>query len=924
MKQFILLIVVFSVCIVPLAYAHPFTLDSQPAPSSNVSVNTNQVIVHFSEPVEIEFSEIKVLDSNGEEIDNKDTKYYQGEDSLIVTTPPLQDGVYTVTTKVLSKIDGHLVPNAFSFAVGNAIVEKTDQESKPITDIIFLPEAGARFPGLVGETIVLGAVFASLVIWKTQNKQIIKKEFEVIEKIYKSKFMRITGIGLITVFVSNILILAVQAIRLETSVIQVLQTTFGVTWEFRMIVTIILLGLWFVMEKSRNLDIKKQVIFLIISLVLIGTSSLIGHGAASGKWEAIVLDYVHNFVASVWIGGIIFFVYALLPTFSVLDSDKKEKMSLLMIPRFSIAFVIALGVVIISGPTLMWFLEGNVSLIVESIYGKLIFAKIGIAVIMVAIGGYFQYNIQNNAESGLKSGKISVHKKLSRSLKYDVVLGIILLGVVALLTNGTLPAGEIPSVEAQHTVYGFSTTKYSENLEFGVEITPFGTGTNNILVNIREQNNDGLSDINELKVKISNPQRNIAPVEVQMEKFSKDKQMNTYKGEMTIGFSGKWLIEIEAQRKNNANESVMIDVLVKPKLSNLNSQIIEYPFPEDAKPLYPISDGKGNIWISDPLASRIWRFNIESEEFKSFKLDGKATQALALDHQGKIWYTDIPEKGFGYLEPETGSFKKISLPKIKPYNYDSIPIAIIADYQDNIWISVLTKNVILKYDQNLETFEEFEIPTPSGGPFALQVDSSGDIWFTETSAGKIGFINPQTKEIKEFMPEKKLESPESLLFDKSGNLWIAEHTATNIVKFNTVLETFERIPVIDPQSLPFGMAFDRYDNIWIAQHQIDKIAAFDPDNNQIIEIPIPTQTSWVQFMTSDEKNNIWFAEPEGNKLGTIKITEIPTTLTPNVIQFQLKYVEIAAPLIAMGIIATSLFFVKNINDKRRLNEIINT
>jgi copper transport protein len=36
----------------------------------------------------------------------------------------------------------------------------------------------------------------------------------------------------------------------------------------------------------------------------------------------------------------------------------------------------------------------------------------------------------------------------------------------------------------------------------------------------------------------------------------------------------------------------------------------------------------------------------------------------------------------------------------------------------------------------------------------------------------------------------------------------------------------------------------------------------------------------------------------------------------------LKYTEIASPLIAMGIIATSLFFVKNLKDKRRLNGLI--
>ena len=41
-------------------------------------------------------------------------------------------------------------------------------------------------------------------------------------------------------------------------------------------------------------------------------------------------------------------------------------------------------------------------------------------------------------------------------------------------------------------------------------------------------------------------------------------------------------------------------------------------------------------------------------------------------------------------------------------------------------------------------------------------------------------------------------------------------------------------------------------------------------------------------------------------------------------KFELKYTELASPLIAMGIVATSLFFVKSVKDKRRLNSLINS
>ena len=63
-------------------------------------------------------------------------------------------------------------------------------------------------------------------------------------------------------------------------------------------------------------------------------------------------------------------------------------MSLVLIPRFSIAFIIAVGIVIITGPTLMWFLESDVGVITESVYGQLIILKIAIAAAMVGLEGF--------------------------------------------------------------------------------------------------------------------------------------------------------------------------------------------------------------------------------------------------------------------------------------------------------------------------------------------------------------------------------------------------------------------------------------------------------------------------------------------------------------------------------------------------------
>ena len=42
----------------------------------------------------------------------------------------------------------------------------------------------------------------------------------------------------------------------------------------------------------------------------------------------------------------------------------------------------------------MWFLESDVGLITESVFGQLIILKIAIATIIVVFGGFLQFNIQ--------------------------------------------------------------------------------------------------------------------------------------------------------------------------------------------------------------------------------------------------------------------------------------------------------------------------------------------------------------------------------------------------------------------------------------------------------------------------------------------------------------------------------------------------
>ena len=930
MKKILLIPVILFFIGFPLANAHPFLLDSDPAQGQSVPAGTTQIFTFYSEAVEIDFSSLKIYDANGNQIDNQDTAYNNEESSLVVTTPPLEDGVYTIASKVLSKVDGHLVHAAIIFGVGDVQIDSALLESQEQSETTFIPESVARFPGLVGQTIVLGGVIASIAIWSTRQTR-FGDQIGLIQDSFKTRFSKIIGFGVIAVFASNFIMLGVQTWRLEVSPFDVIETTFGTTWLTRMILTIILIGIWFWIERKNKISIKTQIPMLVTALVLIATTTMMGHGASTEMAPPIILDYVHNLLSSIWIGGVIFFGFIVLPSITKLDYDVRDKITASLIPRFSAMIIIALGILIITGPTLLWFLDSNVGSLTESTYGKLILAKIAIASAMIAFGGFYQIKFVKQAKNNLKSS--GVYKKLQRPLRMEAGLGVALLAVVALLVNSSLPAGEIQSADALQSNYGFDGTLFSENARFDVNVVPVGIGPNKISVIVSSFDDKPLSDISGLKVKVSNPQKNISPIasEVTETMTGGDQPITKFTAETSFGFGGVWQIELEAQRTENANESVLFDVLVKPSIDDIRTDVIEYNLPaDDSAPLYPVYDGK-NIWISDAQKPRLWKFSIDDEQFTPYTFDGLTTIFMDIDNDGKIWFTDTPNSKIGNFDPKTEQFEIIDLPQFTLVSLGpgsgqkSLPTSIAIDHDNDVWIAIIDQSLLLEYDQTTKKFQTYNTLTADAGPTAIDIDSSNNVWFAESLVGNLGKIDAQTKEMQEFTPSQgPLAEPFALMIDKDENIWIAEHIGPAITKFNPILESFDTVKIANQESLPFGMVLDKYDNLWAAQHVIDSLILYDPYNNRITEVGIPTEGSFTQFVTADDDGDVWFVEQRGPKIGKVSISAVPgqATIIEPESTFEIKYVEIVAPLIAAGIIATSLFYVKSIRDKRKIDDII--
>ncbi len=928
--------------------AHPYLIDSNPAPFSSVSSAPEVIMVTFSEAIEINYSKISVIGPDGTEVDQNDPSYIDGDTATLQVSlqPNLPEGVYTVSTTVLSAVDGHVVPYAFTFGVGVAPPGGGDGGGPgQQQEILSLEESASRFPGMVGQIIVVGAAFGSLWLWKPLQRvpwlanAIAARRLEIDKKMLK---LVIIGAGL--VIASNVAMISVQAYAIGAGIDDAISTTFGGIWMIRMIESsILMLIAVFVhhkMTKEGTAPSRAEIIAIfIMGLAVLITSSLISHGAATGETVPIFLDFFHNVAASIWIGGIVLMGFVVVPRLLALTDERARPAAIsILIPRFSIIVVVVLGLAVVTGPLLLFLLENNLSLTIASTYGRILMVKLALAGVMVAMGAYSQLVVQKKAVAamiGMQSIQHTGVGRFARTLKAEAGVGIALLLMVSLMTNAALPEGEFPQfaqgndqqaafAEERQGNSGYVQSLYTSTGRVDIAVRPFAVGQNTFTLSFYEPNGQPASGIQTAALSMTNIERGIGPIIVETVEESE----GVYTAEAAFGIAGTWDVVVEGIRPESTNIVASLDLNVGPSVSTLSFDLTEYEMPESsALPLFPVLDDERNsIWAGDsrPQTGRIWQLDMETGNYTMHRLqDISLVTISALDFEGNLWYVDPSLTVLGQYDPETQTNVNFALPE------GGIISGLAIDNDGNLWMPLVQPNKIYRFDPDTQEFSFLDIPTPNSIPVSISVDRNGNLWVAESQSGKVAKIDPDTGEITEYAPpgSNELEEPTVIFQDPdSATLFISEHSGHTVTAFDPLFETFHEYPVINDAALAFGIAKDNFGNLWYAAHEIDRVIVLDPRTGQGTEVKIPTAGSFVQYILSDDDGNIWIAEQRGAKLGKITVTAGPPVQTPDdgaeeepeqEAEMDLSLADAAGPGIAAGIILAGIFYAMSATDLRR-------
>jgi len=161
---------------------------------------------------------------------------------------------------------------------------------------------------------------------------------------------------------------------------------------------------------------------------------------------------------------------------------------------------------------------------------------------------------------------------------------------------------------------------------------------------------------------------------------------------------------------------------------------------------------------------------------------------------------------------------------------------------------------------------EFSIPTPCTNPLAIVTDYDGNVWFAQTNTGKLAKFDPSTEIFTEYDNPYWPPGGRSMMwgidYAPDGSVWFTDEAYDSVWRFSTIVEQYERIGYPgEGNSLPQKLQVYG-SQIIINDFTGNKLTFLDPSQSNedisYLSIPSPVDNSVTADFAIDANDNVWF------------------------------------------------------------------
>jgi copper transport protein len=424
------------------ASAHAVLLRSTPSSRQSLGQPPAQVSLLFSEPIDPLFSNVRVVDANGQRVDQSDSRVDPQDDHLLVVSirPALPNGIYTVTWRSLSTIDVHPDEGQFPLHVGVPVGNDAALASSAGRNTATPETTLGRWWFYVAASF-FGGVLAT---WKLVLSGILVEQHADVRAAVRRRAHRLIVLGgallvLGTLFTAVAQAAAAAGVPLIAAFGQplsdlLLRGRFASVWWPRLgleLMSVMLIAFGGLEGLAADCALAT------LPAVLL-TSSLTSHGAAlsTGPGPGILIDWLHIVGATAWVGGLV-------SVLLVLPSAQRSAAAGLvprLLARFARYALAAAAVVILSGIVQSALELGSWSALIETLYGQLVLVKVGLLLTMLALAAFNEWRGRLAVAAAAADGKQP--SGLRRGVRFELAVGVVVLAVAAVL-SGTPPNREV-------------------------------------------------------------------------------------------------------------------------------------------------------------------------------------------------------------------------------------------------------------------------------------------------------------------------------------------------------------------------------------------------------------------------------------------------------------------------------------------------
>ncbi|CAN7641534.1 copper resistance CopC/CopD family protein [Bosea sp. LjRoot237] len=253
-------------------------------------------------------------------------------------------------------------------------------------------------------------------------------------------------------------------------------------------------------------------------------AALAASGHASAAAPQLLMRpavFLHAVAFAGWAGALLPLAFAL-----------REPAGAVALTRFSARIPFLLIALLLSGTVLAIVQVERPQALLETVYGNVLLAKLGLVVILVGLASFNRYRLT----AKVASGQITASQQLRRVVAAEIVVVLAILGTAA-LWRFTPPSRALIAAAAQPASIHIHTEKAMAD----VSVTPGRAGPVTITVSLLN-GEFGPLKARELRLSLANPAAGIEPIERQaIRQEDGDWQV----GDLTLPITGRWTVELE-------------------------------------------------------------------------------------------------------------------------------------------------------------------------------------------------------------------------------------------------------------------------------------------------------------------------------------------------------------------------------------------